>query len=65
MIKGFFARLMCVFFPWAVLFTYDNPGGAFIAILMQMSLIGWIPASVWAYRVRKQALINNKKNKGK
>ena len=38
-------------FPWAVLLVNDNPAGAVIALLMQLSLIGWIPAYNWAVRV--------------
>ena len=42
---------LAIFFPWLVLFLYDNPGGAIIALAMQATIIGWIPASVWAWRV--------------
>lgn len=37
-------------FPWVVLLLKDNPGGALLALVMQASLIGWIPASMWALR---------------
>ena len=38
-------------FPWLVLLINDNPIGACIALLMQVSIIGWIPATFWAWRV--------------
>lgn len=50
MIKHFFLALMAIFFPWLVLFLEDNPGGALVALIMQASIIGWIPASLWAWR---------------
>ncbi|CAM4414308.1 MAG: hypothetical protein LEGION0403_FIIPPAGN_00953 [Legionella sp.] len=30
----------------------DNPGGAFVALVMQATLIGWPFASVWAWRTQ-------------
>jgi hypothetical protein len=54
MIKRFFWGWLCVFFPWIVLFIYDNPGGAIVAMIMQATVIGWIPASMWAFRTRKE-----------
>ena len=41
---------MAIFFPWLVLLFEDNPGGALVALIMQASIIGWIPASLWAWR---------------
>ncbi len=48
--KRIFMSIMAVFFPWIVLLAYDNPGGAFVALILQATLIGWIPASIWAWR---------------
>lgn len=42
---------LAVFFPWIVLFLDDNPGGGVVALIMQASLIGWLPASLWAWKV--------------
>ena len=49
--KIFFKKLTSFMFPWAVLLFNDNPSGALIALVMQLSIIGWIPASQWATRV--------------
>ncbi len=38
-------------FPWAILLVNDNPSGALIALLMQLSILGWLPAYKWACRV--------------
>lgn len=51
--KHFFMGLACLFFPWLVLLLNDNPGGALVALIMQASVIGWIPATVWAYKTWK------------
>ena len=38
-------------FPWVTLLMRDNLAGAFLAFLMQASVIGWIPAAIWAVRL--------------
>lgn len=50
-IKRTFMSFLAIFFPWAVLLIYDNPGGALLALILQATAIGWIPASMWAWRV--------------
>lgn len=50
MIKKIFFGFIAFAFPWVVLLAYDNPGGAVVALLMQASVIGWIPAVMWAWR---------------
>ena len=50
MIKRFFIFCLAAAFPWLVLLYKDNPGGAVLALVMQVTLIGWIPASMWALR---------------
>ena len=51
---------LSIAFPWLVLLINDDPLGAFIAIIMQGTVIGWLPASVWAWRSAKKALKNTK-----
>ena len=53
--KGIFWGFLCLAFPWLVLLLHDNPGGAFVALALQASAIGWIPASIWAFRTVKEA----------
>lgn len=55
MLKRFFRFCLAVFFPWLALLIEDNPGGALLAIIMQASIIGWIPASVWAWRTMNES----------
>lgn len=49
--KRFFMSLLAIFFPWVALLLCDNPGGAVVAIILQATVIGWIPATIWAWRV--------------
>ena len=49
--KRTFLSLLAIFFPWIVLLIYDNPGGALVAIILQATIIGWLPASIWAWRL--------------
>ncbi|MGQ3892494.1 hypothetical protein [Legionella sp. CNM-4043-24] len=53
-IRMFWAGLSLAF-PWLVLLIHDNPGGALIALFMQVTIIGWIPASAWAMRTASEA----------
>lgn len=48
--KKSFKNLLAIFFPWAIFLMLDNPGAALIAIIMQVTIIGWIPASIWAWQ---------------
>ena len=49
-------RMMIAFFaivaPWTILLAHDNPGGAFVALVMQATLVGWPFATIWAWRVQ-------------
>jgi hypothetical protein len=49
--KRAFMSFLAIFFPWIILLIDDNPGGAFVALVLQATAIGWIPASVWAWRI--------------
>jgi uncharacterized membrane protein YqaE (UPF0057 family) len=40
--------IIAIFLPWLALLIRDNPGGAFVALILQATVIGWIPASIWA-----------------
>ena len=52
--KRMFLFFLCLFVPWFVLLINDNPGGALIALIMQATVIGWLPAFFWARRVVKR-----------
>lgn len=53
--KNFFLLMTTIIAPWAILFQNDDPVGGMIAMVMQGTIIGWIPASMWAWRVSHPA----------
>lgn len=56
--------LLCaVFFPWLALLICDKPGGALITAFLQVTLIGWIPASMWAIQEVKKIIPKPSKKK--
>lgn len=51
MFKKIFWFFIAFAFPWVVMILDDNPGAAIIALVMQATIIGWIPATIWAMNV--------------
>ena len=51
--KKFFLFLLTVMFPWAMMFVYDNPGGALVCLFLQATIIGWPFAAMWTWKVVK------------
>ena len=40
--------LISLFLPWLTFFTIGRPVAGFFCLLMQVTLIGWLPATIWA-----------------
>ena len=40
--------LLAIFLPWVAFFTIGRPFAAFICLILQITLIGWLPAAIWA-----------------
>ena len=40
--------LIAIIFPWLTFFTIGRPFAGIICLLLQLTLIGWIPATIWA-----------------
>lgn len=53
--KRLFLSFLAMVFPWLIQLMYDNPGGALIALIMQASILGWLPASLWAFKTIREA----------
>jgi|GEM_PF-6221291 len=49
-----FIKLTCILFPWAILFLLGRIGPAIIALILQATIIGWIPAIIWAMKAWKE-----------
>jgi uncharacterized membrane protein YqaE (UPF0057 family) len=42
-------RLLIAFIlPWLTFFTIGRPISGFICLILQLTIIGWIPATIWA-----------------
>jgi uncharacterized membrane protein YqaE (UPF0057 family) len=46
--------LLAIFLPFLAFFTLRRPFAGLICLILQMTLIGWLPATIWAvYAVGK------------
>jgi uncharacterized membrane protein YqaE (UPF0057 family) len=41
--------LVALFFPWLSFFTMGQVFSGVLCLLLQLTLIGWIPATIWAF----------------
>lgn len=40
--------IISLFLPWLTFFTIGRPIAGVICLLLQITVIGWIPATIWA-----------------
>lgn len=40
--------LLAIFLPFFVFFTIGRPIAGIICLILQVTLIGWLPAAIWA-----------------
>ena len=40
--------LIALILPWLTFFTIGRPVSGVICLLLQLTLIGWLPATIWA-----------------
>ena len=40
--------LLALIVPWLQFFTIGRPFAGIICLFMQLTLIGWIPATIWS-----------------
>ena len=40
--------LISLILPWLTFFTIGRPVAGIICLFLQITLIGWIPATIWA-----------------
>ncbi len=40
--------LLAIFIPWLQFFTIGRPFSGLICLILQVTLIGWIPAAIWS-----------------
>ena len=41
--------LLALFLPWLAFFTIGMVGSGVICLILQITLIGWLPATIWAF----------------
>jgi len=39
---------IAIILPWLAFFTIGRPISGIICLILQVTLIGWIPAAIWA-----------------
>ena len=40
--------LLAIFLPFVVFFTIGRPIAGIVCLILQVTLIGWLPAAIWA-----------------
>jgi len=40
--------ILAILLPWVQFFTIGKPIAGIICLLLQLTIIGWIPASIWS-----------------
>ena len=40
--------VIAILLPWLLFFTIGRPLAGIFCLILQISLIGWIPAAIWA-----------------
>lgn len=45
---GCMRLLLAIFLPWLQFFTIGRPFAGVICLILQLTLIGWLPASIWS-----------------
>ena len=40
--------LIAILLPWLLFFTIGRPLAGLICLILQVTLIGWLPAAIWA-----------------
>jgi len=40
--------IIALLLPWLLFFTIGRPLAGLVCLLLQVTLIGWLPAAIWA-----------------
>jgi len=40
--------LLAILLPWLQFFTIGRPISGIICLILQLTLVGWIPAAIWS-----------------
>lgn len=57
--------LLAIFLPFAAFFTIGRPISGIVCLILQITLIGWLPAAIWAVYALSQYTTDRKIEKMK
>ncbi|MEW6292770.1 MAG: YqaE/Pmp3 family membrane protein [Pseudomonadota bacterium] len=40
--------MLAIFLPWLQFFTIGRPIAGIVCLLLQITIIGWLPAAIWS-----------------
>jgi len=46
--EDYMRLIMAIFLPFLLFFTIKKPGAGIICLILQLTVIGWLPAALWA-----------------
>ena len=46
--------ILAIFLPWLQFFTIGRPFAGIICLILQCTLVGWIPAAMWSVYASSQ-----------
>lgn len=52
--------LLALLVPWLQFFTIGRPFAGFVCLVLQVTLIGWIPATIWSVYALSQYTTDQK-----
>ena len=52
--------LIALILPWLVFFTIGRPLAGIVCLILQVTLIGWVPAAIWAVYALSQYTTDQK-----
>ncbi len=55
--------LIALLLPWLTFFTIGRPLSGVVCLILQLTLIGWIPAAIWAVYALSQFKTDQKTEK--
>jgi hypothetical protein len=55
--------LIALFFPWLTFFIMGKPLQGILCLLLQLTLVGWVPAIIWAFASNSSFNADRRTNK--
>lgn len=52
--------ILAILLPWLQFFTIGRPIAGIVCLLLQITIVGWIPAAIWSAYALSQYHTDNK-----